>query len=152
MAFDVDNTSRQGYEVQVDGVGKVTAMRCEIDFTVAANQLAQNKTMGLMKVPAGVLVTEVLMRVKTTDTDVTDVDIGSFTTAGVAVDADGFVDGATLAATGIVRDLAGEAYSPQDGTAGYSSTSNWIIGLTNNDADTINEAVVVFIANCIDCR
>jgi hypothetical protein len=108
--------------------------------------------MGLFKVPAGVLVEEVLMRVKTPDADVTDVDIGAYSTAGVAVSADGFMDGATLANAGIVRDLAGETYSRQDGTAGYSSTSEWMIGLLNNDADTINEAVVEFIAICVDCR
>ena len=153
MAFEINLASSENAAVPVDGsIGKNFIMRREVDFTVAANQLAQTKAMGLFKVPAGVLVEEVLMRVKTPDADVTDVDIGSYSTAGVAVVADGFMDGATLANAGIVRDLAGETYSRQDGTAGYSSTSEWMIGLLNNDADTINEAVVEFIAICVDCR
>jgi hypothetical protein len=152
MAFTKDLTENDGYAPPVDGLNKKFVMKRRVDFTVAANQLANAQTMGLFNVPAGVLVEETLMNVVTPDADITDVDIGSFTTAGVAVVADGFVDGATLAAAGVVRDLAGETYSRQDGTAGYSSTSNWKIGFTNNDAQTINEAVVDFFALCVDLR
>ena len=152
MAFDIDLTTAEKAAVPVDGLGKVFVMKKEVDFSVAANHLANAKSMGLMLVPAGVLVLEVIMRVKTPDTDVTDVDIGSYTAAGVAVAADGFQDGATLASAGIVRDVTGETYSLQTGTAGYSSTDAWAIGILNNDADTINEAVVEFIALCVDCR
>ena len=153
MAFTKDLTTTDGYAVPVDGVvGKEFQMNRRVDFSVAANQLAQNEIVALFKVPAGVLVEEVIPYVETPDTDVTDVDIGGFTTAGVAIVADGFIDGGTLAAAGAVRDFAGETYSRQDGTAGFCSTSNWIIGLTNKDADTLNGAVVNFVAICKDLR
>ncbi len=153
MAFTKDPTASDGYAVPVDGVvGKQFQMNRRVDFRLSANQLAQNEIMALFKVPTGVLVEEVIPYVETADADVTDFDIGSFTTAGVAVAADGFLDGASLASAGAVRDLAGETYSRQDGTAGYCSTSNWIIGLTNKDADTLNGAVVNFVAVCRDLR
>ncbi len=152
MAFDMDLTSRDGYAEPVDGIVKKFLMKKRVDFTVAANQLANAKKMGLFKVPAYVLVEEVAMVVRTADADITDVDIGRFSTAGVAAAVDAFVDGASLAVTGLIRDLAGETYSRQDGTAGYMGETDWIIGLTNNDADTINGAVIDFVAFCVDLR
>jgi hypothetical protein len=153
MAIHIDLTSAEGYAVPVDGaVGRTFQMVRHVDFTETANQLAQTEIMALFKVPAGVLVKEVMIYVETADADVSDVDIGNASSAGVTISADGFVDGATLASTGLKRDLAGETYSLQDGTAGYCSTSDTIIILTNNDADTINGAIVNFIARCEDCR
>ncbi len=152
MAFDIDLTSRDGYAEPVDGIVKKFLMRRRVDFTAAANQLANAKTMGLFKVPAYVLVEEVAMVVRTADAQVTDVDIGRFSTAGVVAAVDAFADGASLAATGLIRDLAGDTYSRQDGTAGYMGEADWIIGLTNNDADMINDAIVDFVAFCVDLR
>lgn len=149
MAFTVDKTSGDGYALPRDGQGKTFVLEKEVDFSLAANQLAQTEIMALFKIPADVLVQEVLMEVLTADTDVTDVDIGSFTTAEVAVAADGFVDGGTLASLGYVRDVSGETYSPP---TGYISTGDWIVGLTNNDANAINEAKVRFLAVCLDLR
>ncbi len=152
MAFDIDLTSRESASEPVDGILKKFVMKRRVDFTQTANQLAQTKTVGLFKVPAYVLVEEVFAVVRTADADVTDVDLGSFSSAGVAVAADGFIDGGTLATTGLKRDLAGETYSRQDGTAGYMAETDWCIGLTNNDADPINGAIVDFYAACVDLR
>ncbi len=152
MAFDVDLTSRESACEPVDGILKKFVMKRRVDFTQTANQLATAKTMGLFQVPAYVLVEEVFMVVRTADADITDVDIGRFSAAGVVAAVDAFVDGATIAATGLVRDLAGETYSRQDGTAGYMGEAAWAIGLTNNDAQTINEAIIDFFAVCVDLR
>ncbi len=152
MAFDIDLTSRDGYAEPVDGIVKKFLMKKRVDFTVGANQLANAKKMGLFKVPAYALVVEVAMVVRTADADVTDVDIGRFSTDGVAAAVDAFVDGASLAVTGLIRDLAGETYSRQDGTAGYMAETDWCVGLTNNDADPINGAIVDFYAACVDLR
>lgn len=152
MAFTVDLTSAEGTTVPVDGINKCFVMRRTVDFTKTANQLAQTATMALFDIPAYILVREVYMVVTTADADVSDVDIGTFSTAGVAVSADGFIDGATIASTGIKRDVAGETYSINDGTAGYVAAAAWSVGLTNNDADTINGAVITFCAECVDLR
>ncbi len=152
MAFAKNLTTSEGFSLPVDGLTKDVVLRKRVDFTAAANQLAQNEIMALFKIPAFVLVEEVFMVVRTADTDITDVDIGSFTTAGVAVSADGFMDGLSLAAEGLIRDLAGETYSPQDQTAGYMGTSDWVVGFTNKDAQTIDGAIVDFFAVCKDLR
>jgi hypothetical protein len=152
MDFKVDLTTKEGYSLPVDGLTKDVVLRKRVDFTVAANQLAQNEVMALFKIPAFVLVEEVFMVVRTADADVTDVDIGSFTEAGVGVAADGFMDGLSLAALGLIRDLAGETYSPQDQTAGYMGTSDWVVGFTNKDAQALDGAVVDFFAVCKDLR
>jgi hypothetical protein len=127
-------------------------MKKRVDFTQAANQLAQNEIMALFDVPAGVLVEEVLMNVVTADADITDVDVGSFDTAEAAIAADGFMDGADISSTGLKRDLAGETYSKQDQSAGYMGTADWIIGFTNKDAQALNGAVIDFYAVCVDRR
>ena len=152
MAFDIDLTANEGAVLPWEGKDKYFVMKKRVDFTESANQLANAKSMGLFDIPAYVLVEEVFMVVRTADADITDVDIGRYSTAGVVASVDGFVDGATLAATGLVRDLAGETYSKQDGTFGYMGTSDWAIGLYNNDAQTIDEAVVDFYAVCMDLR
>ncbi len=152
MAFTVDLTENEGAEISVDSINRHFSMTRDVDFTEAANQLIQTATMGLFLVPAYVLIEEVMLLILTADTDITDVDIGRYSTLGVVAAVDAFVDGATLAATGLVRDLAGETYSRTDGTAGYMGEADWAIGLINNDADAINGAVVRFIALGVDLR
>ena len=152
MAFHVDLTANESYGKPADAVDRHFIMHRRVDFTETANQLAQTETMGLFQVPPYVLVEEVIMIVRTADADVSDVDIGRYSTAGVVAAVDAFVDGATIAATGCIRDLAGETYSKQDGTVGYMGAAAWTIGLINNDADTINEAVIDFFAICLDLR
>lgn len=152
MAFTVDLTEGEGTVMPVDGVVKHFVLKREVDFTVTANQLVNTGTMALFDIPAYVLVREVFIVVKTADADVTTVDVGSYSTAGVAVAATGFMDDATLATTGIKRDVAGGTYAITDGTAGYVAAADWAIGLYNADADTINEAVVEFYAECVDLR
>ncbi len=152
MAFTVDLTAYEDPCVPVDGINRHVCLTRKVDFTETANQLIQTATMGLFLVPAYVLIEEVLILVTTADADITDVDIGRYSTAGVVAAVDAFVDGATLAATGLVRDLAGETYSRTDGTAGYMGEAAWAIGLINNDADTLNGAVVKFIALGVDLR
>ena len=152
MAFTVDLTENEGVAISVDSINRHFSMTRDVDFTETANQLIQTATMGLFLVPAFVLIEEVMILVLTADADITDVDIGRYSTAGVAAAADAFVDGATLANTGLVRDLAGETYSRTDGTAGYMGQADWAIGLINNDAQTLNEAKIRFIALGVDLR
>jgi len=152
MAFTIDLTENESYAKPVDAVDRHFVMHRRVDFTETDNQLANAQTMGLFQVPPYVLVEEVIMVVRTADADVTDVDIGRYSTAGVVAAVDAFIDGGTLATTGEKRDLAGETYSKQDGTAGYMGAAAWTIGLINNDADTINEAIVDFFAICVDLR
>jgi hypothetical protein len=150
MAFDVDLTGREKAAIPVDGILKNFLMKRSVDFTVVANQVASGKVCALFQVPAYVLVEEVFYDVQTAEANVTDIDIGSFTTAGVGVAATGFMEAKSLAALGLIRALSGKTYSRQDGTAGYFSQSPWVIGLTNDDADTIATAVVDFFAVCMN--
>ncbi len=148
MAFKVDVSDSAA--LPFDGKDKHFILKKRIDFTEAANQLAQNEIMAVFEIPADVLVEEVMLDVITADADVSDVDVGSFTTAGVGVAADGFLDGVDISTTGLKRDLAGETYSKQDGTAGYRAASAWMVGLTNKDADAVNGAVIDVYAVCQD--
>lgn len=152
MAYDLDLTDNSA-SLAWDGRNKQVVLTKEVDFSVAANQLANTKNMCLFNIPAGVLIDEVLAIVKTADADISDIDIGIFTASTQAViSVDGFVDGADISTTGIKRDLAGETYSKTNGTAGYYCTVDTDIVVTNNDAQTINGAVVVFVALCTDLR
>ena len=150
MAFTVDLTTMDGYAEPVDGILKRFVMKRTVDFTVVANQLAQGLFLALFKIPANVLVEEVYFNVTTTEANVTDVDLGSFSTTGSAVAQTGFQEAVSLAAAGLIRTLSGKTYSKKDGTAGYFSTGNWVVGLTNDDADTITTAVVDFFADCVN--
>jgi hypothetical protein len=149
MAFDVDLTTRENACEPVDGIGKVFLMQKTVDFTVAANQVALNKTLALFKVPAGVVVLEAGYDVTTQEANVTDVDLGVFSTAGSPVDADGLLNGGSLATAGVIRQVGSPAYALP---AGYVSATDEVIALTNNDAYTIATAIVAFYALCMDCR
>ena len=156
--FNVNQDSGDGFSVPVDGIGKVAVLKRTVDFTVAANQLAQNGVMAIFALPAGVKTREFGMKAKTADTDVTSVHLGVFTRVAAtstitAVDADGFGVGVTLASAGHVGMDVDAAYNPQGtGGRGYVGTSDYYLAITNNDADTINEAVVDFYAIVEDLR
>lgn len=126
------------------GFGKCVIMQNHIDFTVSANQLTQGQTMDIFDLPANVLCQEVLMHISTVCAGVTDVDIGT------AADTSGFMDGATLATSGWVRDVSGEAYTLASG--GYISNSDAVITLKNMDATTLTSAIIDFYAVCFDLR
>lgn len=151
MAYTTDLTSGFGTVMPSSGGGKLYVLQKYVDFSVTANNLAQNETMCLFHIPAGVLAREVGMWVITADADVSDVDIGYATTSGTVAEADSFVDGATLAATGWIRDVLGETFS-FNGTAGFVYTAEWDIVLTNKDTDTINGAKILFYVIAIDLR
>ncbi len=150
MAFKVDKCDSPA--MPWDGREKEFLLKKRIDFRLSANQLAQNEIMGIFEIPGNVLVEEVLLNVITADADVSDVDVGSFSTAGVAVAADGFIDGADVSTGGVKRDIADETYSLTNGTGGYVASANWKIGLTNKDAQALDAAVIDVIARCIDLR
>lgn len=156
MAFNIDLTENGATgtpgDIPVSGLNKKFRIDKTVDFSDSDNFLAQTEVAALMTIPAYVHIKEVMILVHTADADVSDVDLGPYTTAGVAVDADGFVDGATLAATGLVRDVGTAAYNQQSGTDGYMGTSDWVLGILNNDADTLNGAIVTFMAVGYDLR
>lgn len=156
MAFNIDLTENGATgtpgDVPEAGLRKFFTMERTIDFTVTANQLANAQVAAIFTVPAYVLVEEVMILVHTADADITDVDVGNYTTAGVATVVDGFIDGATIATTGLKRDVTGETYSPQSGTVGFMGTTDWVVSLYNNDAQTIDGAILTIIAKCQDLR
>lgn len=154
MAFTVDLTEDVGVVMPFSGHDKHFVMSKEVDFSV--NDLSNAETMGIFPVPAGVLVREVIVEiVELPDSDTDDINIGSFSTAGVAVDATGFGDHFTIYASGLgayVRDVAGQTYSMVDGTAGFVRGTDWAIGITNDDTHAIDAGVLRFIAICEDLR
>jgi len=157
MAFTVDLTENDGVALPWDGLNKHFVMQKTVDFSVAANHLASAATMGLFDIPGGVLVEEVIVEVEVCpDADSDDINIGSFTTAGVAVAAEGFGDhftilGGSVAGT-YVRDVAGQTYSITDGTVGFVRATDWALGITNDDAHELDAGTLRFIAICKDLR
>ena len=157
MAFTVDLTENVGVAMPFDGHDRFFVVKKTVDFSV--HNLANAEIMGLFAIPAGVLVREVLVKVITSaDSDTTTFDIGSFTIAEVAIDADGFQYNQNPYQATVpvyVRDPAKDtnaAYAINDGTAGFVYTSDWILGFTNTDAQTLDHGVIEFIAVCIDLR
>ena len=126
-----------------DGVHKHFVMKNTVDFSQSGKALAQNETGGIFDVPAGVMVERVVLNVKTPQADITDIDVGI--DGGTA---DGFVDGADISTAGYKTDID-EGYTP---TAGYLSGTDSIIAVKNLDAQTLNAAVIEFIAVCKDLR
>lgn len=150
MAISIDLTTKEDGAVPVDGINKHYLMKKTVDFTLAANQLATTLIMALFEVAPKQLIEEVFMVVDTIDADITTVDLGVATLADVTISENGFMEDLSLAVAGLIRDLAGETYSPQDGTVGYYTAAGCKIILTNQDAQTINEAKVTFFAKCLD--
>ena len=156
MAFTVDLTGDVGIALPWDGGNKHFVIQKTVDFSVTANNLANTATMGLFTIPGGVLVEEVIIRVDhLSDADSDDINIGSYSTAGVAVDATGFGDHFTHYQTGqdgFCRDVAGQTYSLTDGTAGFVRATDWTLGIANDDTHTLDHGILTFIAICKDLR
>lgn len=159
MAFTVDLTEDVGVALPWSGRDKHFVIKKEVDFSVAANNLTTNQIMALMTIPGGVLVREVVVKITTSaDSDTTTYDIGTFSTAAVAIDAHGFhyaqnPYSATVPA--YVRDTAVDThaiYAPTDGTAGFVQADDWVLGFTNTDTQTLDNGVIEFMVECIDLR
>lgn len=159
MAFTVDLTGDVGVALPWDGLNKHFVLKKTVDFSEAANHLANAEIMALMPIPAGVLVREVIAKITTSaDSDTTTFEVGSFTTAEVAIQEHGFLYAqnpyqATVPA--YVRDTAVDThavYALTDGTAGYVGASDWILGFTNTDAQELDNGVIEFMVVCIDLR
>jgi hypothetical protein len=113
--------------------GRDFVLEREIDFSVTANNLAQNATMALWDIPADTIITDAFIEVTTVSSDVTDIDLGCSTDGSTAAD---LIDGATLANLGYVT----------NGTvlpAGYNAAQQVVV--TNKDANTMDAAKVRFI-------
>jgi len=151
MAFSVDLTTNQGAALDYQGKGRLFVLRQRVDFTVVANNLAQNEVMAIALIPANTWVLASYMKVITADTLVSDVDLGVCTTAAVEVDYDGWIDGGTIAAAGWVTTTLGVLNFLVNSTGvGYLSTSNAVLSLQNKDAQTIDDAVIDFYTVCAD--
>lgn len=109
-----------------------------VDFSVAANNLAQNEIMDIYDIPANTLIEWAIINVTTADADVSDCNLG---VAATGVTANDLIDAADLSSTGMTT-VAG-AYVPVI----VGSTAE-VVTFTNIDSDTINEAVVQFIVKC----
>jgi len=137
MAATVDNRPTSS-NADAGQYGVQFMLEASVDFTVTANQLAQNETMALFDLPADTIVTQAFIEVETVDSDITDVDLGCSTDGSTAAD---LIDGATLAATGYVTN---GTYLP----AGYDAAQQVV--LTNKDADTLNGAKIRVVLICFD--
>lgn len=74
----------------------------EIDFSVTANNMAQNDVMVLADdLPLGLQINGIIIEVTTAQATITDIDVGLDSTA-THVTSDNLIDGASLAATGWV--------------------------------------------------
>jgi hypothetical protein len=144
MTVEIDNSG--GAAVQAQGPNsRIGVMYNRVDFTETANALATTLSMGIFTVPMGVRVLNVFMHVIQADADVSDVDVGI--EGGTE---DGFIDGATIATVGI-KDDVDEAYSTP-GNGFFDVDDDQVIALKNNDADTINGAIIDFFATYVDTR
>ena len=137
MAADV-NLRPTSSKADAGDYGKAFVLTADVDFTVTANQLAQNETMALFDIPADTAVENAVIEVVTADADVTDVNLGM--SADGSTD-DTLIDGATLATTGYKRGGA-------NADLGQVTAAAMQLVLTNIDADTINEAVIKVIVVC----
>ena len=155
--FDVDLVENEGAGVMY-GPEKMGVLKRTVDFSMAANLLAQNKIMSLFKIPAKVLVTKVIMNVLTADADVTTVNMGVYTEAAngdiTEVDLDGFGVNLDPHLVGLVANDVDAVYnSAGTGGRGYVNMSaESIITLQNVDAQSLDSAVIEFYAVCEDLR
>lgn len=140
---DIDKTG--SISLPASGFGKVMVLHNYVDFTVTANQLANTKTMSIFDIPANVAVLYVLVKVATADAHISDVDLGI--EGGTT---DGFLDAMDITTTGWKSDVD-EAYSIA-AAAPHISTSDTVVIVTNNDAQTIDEAKIHFYAVVVDLR
>lgn len=157
--FTIDPLTDDGYAPSWDGSNRFGILKKQIDFSETANNLVQNGIVPIFKIPAHVRVTRVQMYVDTADTDIaTSGYLGAYsrnetTLAITEIDADGFgVTGQVMSSTGYVAQDVDAVYNGQGSAPGYVSTSAWYVTFTNIDTDTINEAVVTFIAEYVDYR
>ena len=105
MAATVNNRPDSS-KAPFDEYGRAFVLKTDvIDFTVAANQLAQNETMAVLDIDADVIIENAMIEVLTADTDVTDVDIGTSADGSTAAN---LGDGLTLATTGYKREAAAD--------------------------------------------
>jgi hypothetical protein len=118
----------------------------KIDFSTTGYALAQNETMAIWDLPAGVQVEGAKLYVDTAQATITDVDLGVSTDGSTD---DGLVDGASLAAASVYKSggtNATGAVFPLDVDAASQ------VVFTNKDAQTLNSAVVNVIIKVCDMR
>ena len=154
MALTVDKTNTNA-GIPYSGINREYVMKQTIDFTVTANQLTQNQTLGLFKLPKSTLVKSAYFVVKTLDAGITDVDIGIYSDADVVEDKDELCDGLSFAATGLIKDTTGADASwdgATGGSQGYFNTASAykkvVMTLVTND--TCDTAIVDFFIECVD--
>lgn len=137
MAATVDKRPTTS-KAQFDKYGRAFVLESDIiDFTVSANQLAQNETMAVFDLDADVIIENAMVEVLTADTDVTDVDLGTSTDGSTASN---LGDGLTLGTTGYKREAAADF--------GVATASAVQVVFTNIDSDTINQAKIRVLLVC----
>jgi hypothetical protein len=139
MAATVNNrpTSSKATSLQY---GMEYMLETTIDFSVTANNLAQNETMALLDIPADVLVKRCLVEVITEEADITDIN--------VSISADGSTETSIIADA---LDISSTGYK-QNATLMYvaPSTSATQLIVKNIDANTMDAAKLRFIIICQD--
>ena len=130
MASTVDKSASYEFNSYAKG-NMLSLFDMEIDFSATGNSLAQNETMSLTVLPAGVIVLGAEIKVVTAQSDVTDIDLGMHTSG--STDAS-LIDGVSAATTGYVF-TAGIA-------AAIPVTADTYLVLTNKDAQTLATAKI----------
>jgi hypothetical protein len=159
MAFTVDLTGDVGVAMPFDGSNKHFVVKKVVDFSEAANHLTQNQIMGLLTIPGGVLVREVIAKITTSaDSDTTTFEVGACGTDESEIDIHGFIYAknqyqATVPAYVRDPDVNTHAiYALADGTAGHVQAADWVLTFKNTDSEEMDNGVIEFMVICIDLR
>jgi len=133
------NKAGSAVAIPVDGLNRHYILKNEIDF--AEDKLSATQTVAVFNIPANTIVREVLLKVVRADTGCDDFDVGI-----EGANTDGFHDGSNLGATGWVRDISGEPYSPP---TGFLASANSVL-IAGSPTDAVQVGKVQFFAECID--
>ena len=154
MAFTKDASQGSTNFAAKDG-GRCFVL--ENNFSFATYNLGSTETAKLFAIPARTFVACVTAEVTTAEGATLTIDVGDFSSAGVAVDADGYLDGVNCNSTSTFVDSTSMTVvdgSPNDtidnayANGKFYSAAGYIGLLCNNaSADT---AVVKFKALCFD--
>ena len=127
-----------GMGLPFGGLSKSFVMKKRLDFA-DLTALAQNETLAICDLPAGLDLISAKLKVVTAQADISDVDLGVHTTGDTDAT---LIDGATLASTG---------YKNGAGTR-IQLTADTQLVLTNKDAQSIATAVFDVILEVVDMR
>lgn len=136
-------------DLRLGGAGMVNAPKPAYDVLLdfEKNPRAQGEKVILFDAWDGLWIERILLKVERAEGGAATVDVGDYTSAGVEVDADGWVDGADANAVALVFD-SDEAYLTANVAGKYYTADNYIAMLCNNAMDYARIRVMVFARDC----